>query len=160
MKKIILSALVGAMYAGSAMAAPNNVGCGWGSQIFEGDKGMMSELMAMTTNHTSGSQSFGITTGTAGCAKDGVIQQYAAADAFISANMDKVARDMSVGQGETLSTLASTMGIEEADKARFFAVSKANFDMIYPSDSVSAAEVLENLGTVLASDEKLAKYTV
>ncbi|MDH5445495.1 MAG: DUF3015 domain-containing protein [Gammaproteobacteria bacterium] len=146
------------MYAGSAVAAPNNVGCGWGSQIFEGKKGMFNEIMAITTNHTSGSQSFGITTGTAGCAKDGVIQQYAAADAFITANMDKVAYDMSVGKGEALDTLATAMGIKEADKSRFFAVSKANFDMIYPSDSVSAAEVMDNLGVVLATDEKLSKY--
>ena len=35
MKKIILSALVGIMYVGSASAAPNNVGCGWGSMILK-----------------------------------------------------------------------------------------------------------------------------
>lgn len=159
MKKIILSALVGVMYVGSATAAPNNVGCGWGSQIFEGKGGAFNSVMAVTTNHTSGSQTFGISSGTAGCAKDGVIQKYAAADAFMGNNVDKVARDMSVGQGEALETLADAMGIKDADKARFFEVAKANFDAIYTSASVTSDEVLVNLSNVMANDSKLSVYT-
>ena len=159
MKKIILSALVGVMYVGSASAAPNNVGCGWGSIVFEGKGGMMNQTMAATTNGTLGNQTFGITSGTAGCAKDGVIQQYAAADAFMGANIDKVARDMSVGKGEALETLADAMGIKDADKARFFEVAKTNFDAIYTSASVTSDEVMTNLGKVMANDDKLAAYT-
>jgi len=159
MKKIILSALVGIMYAGSASAAPNNVGCGWGSMIFEGDSGVMMQSLAASTNGISGNQTFGITSGTAGCAADGVVQKYAAADAFMGANVDKVARDMSVGGGEALAALADVMGIKEADKARFFEVAKANFDAIVTSDSITSSEVMINLGKVMANDEKLAVYT-
>jgi len=159
MKKIILSALVGVMYAGSASAAPNNVGCGWGSMIFEGSSGTMMQSLAASTNGISGNQTFGITSGTAGCAKDGVVQKYAAADAFMGANIDKVARDMSVGQGEALETLADAMGIKSADKARFFEVAKANFDAIYTSSNVTSDEVMVNLGKVMANDNKLAAYT-
>lgn len=159
MKKIILSALVGIMYAGSASAAPNNVGCGWGSIVFEGSSGTMMQALAATTNGISGNQTFGITSGTAGCAADGVIQKYAAADAFMGANVDKVARDMSVGSGEALETLADAMGIKQADKARFFEVAKANFDAIYTSTSITSDEVLVNLGKVMANDDKLAAYT-
>ena len=159
MKKIILSALVGVMYMGSAHAAPNNVGCGWGSIIFEGKGGMMSQSMAATTNGTSSNQTFGITSGTGGCAKDGVVQKYAAADAFMGANIEKVARDMSVGQGEALETLADTLGIKDADKARFFEVAKSNFTTIFPSEKVSSEDVLAALGKVMAADSKLAQYT-
>ncbi|MDH5395649.1 MAG: DUF3015 domain-containing protein [Gammaproteobacteria bacterium] len=159
MKKIILSALVGVMYAGSATAAPNNVGCGLGSMFFEGSSGVMMQSLAATTNGIAGNQTFGITSGTLGCAKDGVVQKYAAADAFMGANVDKVARDMSVGQGEALETLADAMGIKDADKARFFEVAKANFDAIYTSASITSDEVLVNLGKVMANDDKLAAYT-
>jgi hypothetical protein len=159
MKKIIFTALLGVMYVGSASAAPNNVGCGWGSQIFEGKSGVANSIMAFTTNHTSGSQTFGISSGTAGCAQDGVIQQYAAADAFMGNNVDKVARAMSVGQGEALETLADALGIKDADKAHFFDVAKVNFDTIYTSASVTSDEVLLNLGKVMANDSKLSVYT-
>ena len=159
MKKIVLSALIGIAYAGSAVAAPNNVGCGWGSQIFEGKSGTLNSILAVTTNHTSGSQTFGITSGTAGCAADGVIQKYAAADAFMGNNIEKVARDMSVGQGEALETLADAMNIKAADKARFFEVSKANFDAIFTSEKISSDEVLVNLGKVMANDDVLSAYT-
>lgn len=159
MKKIILSALVGVMYVGSANAAPNNVGCGWGSILFEGKSGAVNSTLAATTNGTSGNQTFGITSGTAGCAADGVIQKYAAADAFMGANIEKVARDMSVGQGEALETLADAMNIKAEDKARFFEVAKANFDVIFTSETVTSEEALTNLGKVMANDSKLAVYT-
>ena len=159
MKKIILSALVGVMYVGSANAAPNNVGCGWGSMIFDGDSGTMMQVLAATTNGTSGNQTFGITSGTAGCASDGVIQKYAAADAFMGANIEKVARDMSIGNGEALETLADTIGIKSEDKARFFEVAKANFDKIFPNENVTSESALASLGKVMSSDSKLAQYT-
>ena len=159
MKKIMLSALIGVMYAGSAVAAPNNVGCGWGSIIFEGKSGAFNSALAATTNSTSGNQTFGITSGTAGCAADGVIQKYAAADAFMGANIEKVARDMSVGQGEALETLADAMNIKAADKARFFEVAKTNFETIFTSEKITSDEVLVNLGKVMANDKVLSAYT-
>lgn len=157
MKKIILSALVGVMYVGTASAAPNNVGCGWGSMLFEGKSGKFNEILAATTNPST--QTFGITSGTAGCKSDSVIQYSQAADAFMGENLDKVARDMSVGGGEALETLADTIGISAEDKAHFFAVAKANFDMIFSSDKVTSTEVLASLGRVMASDDKLVQYT-
>ncbi len=159
MKKIILSALVGIMYVGTASAAPNNVGCGWGSMIFEGKSGALNSALAATTNATSGNQTFGISSGTAGCAADGVIQKYAAADAFMGANIEKVARDMSVGKGEALESLADAMNIKAEDKARFFEVAKANFDAIFTSEKITSEQVLANLGKVMANDSKLAVYT-
>ena len=159
MKKIIFTALLGMMYVGSASAAPNNVGCGWGSMIFDGKSGMANEVLAATTNGTLGNQTFGITSGTAGCAKDGVVQKNAAADAFMGANIEKVARDMSVGQGEALATLADTLGIKSEDKAHFYAVTKTHFDVIFPSENVTSQEVLSSLQQVMAADSKLAQYT-
>ena len=88
-----------------------------------------------------------------------MIQKYAAADAFMGANIEKVARDMSVGQGESLEALADAMNIKAEDKARFFEVAKTNFDVIFTSEKVTSEEVLANLGKVMANDSKLAAYT-
>ena len=74
-------------------------------------------------------------------------------------NLDKVARDMSVGGGEALETLADTIGIKSEDKARFFEVAKANFSAIFTSDKVTSKEVLAALGKVMANDDKLVQYT-
>jgi len=62
MKKIIFKAvlLASTLPIASAIAAPNNVGCGLGSTIFEGESGLVKQVLAVTTNGTSGNQTFGI----------------------------------------------------------------------------------------------------
>lgn len=160
MKKIIAVSFISAMAIGNAHAAANNVGCGWGSMIFDGKKGVMEQALAATTNGTFGNQTFGITSGTAGCARDGVVQKYAAADAFTGANMEKLARDMSVGQGEALETMADLMGIAEEHKPAFFKASKDNFAAIFSSENVTSEEVLTALNGVMASDAVLSQYAV
>ncbi|MDE2000936.1 MAG: DUF3015 family protein, partial [Burkholderiales bacterium] len=55
MKKLLAAALM--IAAGSAMAQ-NNVGCGWGSALFNGQKGVAPQVLAATTNGTSGNQTF------------------------------------------------------------------------------------------------------
>ena len=97
-----------------------------------------------------------MTSGTAGCDASQTIQR-AAAD-FLDDNMEKVARDMSSGQGESLDTLANLMGVEDADKAAFFALTHENFSEIFSSDAVSSTEVMDNLQTVMKQDAALARY--
>ncbi len=71
MRKLILSTglALGALgaLALSAHAAPyGEAGCGLGSMIF-GDSPGFVQVLAATTNGCSGSQTFGITTGTSNC---------------------------------------------------------------------------------------------
>ncbi|MDY6978314.1 MAG: DUF3015 domain-containing protein [Pseudomonadota bacterium] len=160
MKKLITASFLSVMAMSSANAAPNNVGCGLGSMVFEGKSGIPEQVLAATTNGTFGNQTFGISSGTLGCAKDGVVQKYAAAEAFTGANMEKLARDMSVGQGEALETMAELMGIAEEHKASFFQASKDNFSTIFASENVTSEEVLTSLNKVMASDQVLSQYAV
>lgn len=89
MKKIVVAALV-TLAAASSMAAQNNVGsCGWGSKVFEGKSGIAPQVLAVTTNGTSGNQTFGITFGTSGCTQDGVVSsswKTASAQALVAQN--------------------------------------------------------------------------
>jgi hypothetical protein len=162
MRKVLCTAFIAALSTGVAQAAQHggddNVGCGWGSMLFDGQSGLAPQVMAATTNGTFGNQTFGITSGTAGCTQDGVVKGSRMVSMFMGSNLDKLASDMSVGEGETLETLASLMGIAEQDKPAFFAAARDNFTTIFPSESATAEEVYAALRKVMAADTTLAPY--
>jgi hypothetical protein len=146
------------MSAPLALAAQDNVGCGWGSMVFAGKTSTTEQVLAATTNGTSGNQTFGITSGTAGCSKDGIVPSYAKLEMFTGSNIDRLAADMSAGQGEALTTMANLWGIDESDKPAFYQAAHSNFDKIFTSVNVTSEQVLENMKRVLAANTKLAKY--
>ena len=57
--------------------------------------------------------------------------------------MDDLARDMAMGQGETLDTLAELMSIPSEKKGEFYAALQTNFKTIYGSEGVQASDVVE-----------------
>jgi opacity protein-like surface antigen len=160
MKRILFAAVaVAALTTGAAHAAnTNNVGCGLGTMAFKGQSGLGPQVMAVTTNGTSGNQTFGITSGTLGCTKNGVVDPPQAAAAFTASNIDNLARDAARGEGESLESLAETMGVEEQDKPAFFAMSKDNFSTIFASENDTAGDVLNAWYGVMAGDEVLKRY--
>jgi len=161
MKKTLIAALlITPMAAGisTAIAAPNNAGCGLGSTLFDGQSGTLPQILAVTTNGTSGNQTFGITSGTLGCEEGGVVTASAAVNMFAGNNLDALSRDMSVGQGESLESLASLMGINAVDKSAFFTAARANYGKIFSADDITAGKMLENLYLVMAEQKTLAQY--
>jgi len=68
-----------------------------------------------------------------------------------------LARDMSVGSGETLDSLAHLMGVEAQDRAAFNRVAKENLWKIFSADAT--ADIMANFRQVLAADAQLARYT-
>lgn len=160
MKRILFAAAaMAAMTAGSAYAAnTNNVGCGLGTMVFEGQSGVAPQVLAVTTNGTLGNQTFGITFGTLGCTKNGVVDPPQAAAVYTASNIDNLARDAARGDGEALDSLAEVIGVEEQDKAAFFAMSKENFTTIFASENTTAEDVLAAWYGVMAEDEVLQRY--
>jgi len=156
MKKLMIAGLL--VLATPLAAQANSAGCGAGSMIFKGQSGLAPNVLAATTNGSFGNQTFGMTTGTLGCNQNDTVS--AAAGTFIDANMERVARDMSTGEGEALDTLATLLGVAEEDKASFFALSQANFTKIYSREDVTSSEVVASLKAVMLTDVKLAKYAV
>jgi hypothetical protein len=156
--KLIIAAVLTLSPIGIVMAAPNNVGCGVGSIIFKGQSGVAPQVLAVTTNGTLGNQTFGISSGTLGCAQDGVVDTPVKVSMFINTNLDKLAHDMAVGKGETLESLASLIGVDSADKSAFFATTKAHFAEIIPSASTNTQDVIDALNHVLAANSELAQY--
>lgn len=157
MKKILIAVVISALPA-FAFAQQNNIGtCGWGAKLFDGQSGIAPQVLAVTTNGTSGNQTFGITTGTSGCTQDGVVKSTWKTAMFIDGNKDRLARDMSVGNGETLDSLAHLIGVREQDRATFNRVVQANVSLIFPSGSTTGDSVVA-LKQVLRSDSELSQY--
>lgn len=153
MKKVLC---VAAFVMAVPAAFANQVGtCGWGSKVFEGKSGMGPQVMAATTNGTSGNQTFGITFGTSGCTQDGVVSSSWKTAMYIDGNKVALARDAAAGQGESLDALATLMGVKAADKAHFNATVKAQFTTVFANDTVAA-----NLKGVMQADARLAAYAV
>ena len=161
MKKLVAVAAVAALFPAIAVAQQNNIGsCGWGSKVFDGQSGLAPQVLGATTNGTFANQTFGITSGTSGCTQDGAVRSTWKTAMFIDGNKETLARDMSVGSGEALDSLAHLLGVEAADRAAFNRIARDNMQRIFPRDNAETEQVVAALREVLMSDAKLARYTV
>jgi len=126
-----------------------NIGCGLGTQIFEGKDGLVSQVCAATTNGSSGNQTFGITSGTLDCEKAKEISSNERVGIFIADNMDNIAKDIAKGNGEYLNTLAVLMEVPENTRSEFYSKLQSNFSHIYTSDEVTSHDVMNNIENVI-----------
>lgn len=148
MKKLVLTSAMAFALASSAFAAKNtNTGCGLGSILIEDQSSTVMQVLAATTNGTSGNQTFGITSGTSNCDKPNRIVSNDKLNRFVEDNMDEIAMDISAGQGESLDTLATLLNVE--DKDAFKAKLQANFANIYSSENVNSAQVIDNIAVII-----------
>lgn len=158
MKRLITVISLVAAFPVAAVAADNVGGCGVGSMVFKGQSGIAPQVLAITTNGISGNQTFGITTGTLGCTQDGVVHSNMKTALFIENNKEQLARDMSVGSGETLASLAQLLGVEAQDRTAFNHLAKDNMASIFSTDHVATEQVIVALRNALASDAALSRY--
>jgi hypothetical protein len=156
-KKNLLAALI-ILLPVSAMAVDNVGGCGVGSKLFDTQKGLAPQVLAVTTNGTLGNQTFGITSGTLGCTQDGVVKSNWKTAMFIDGNREQVARDMSSGGGESLDALSALIGVSDEHKPAFFRVTQENFSTIFRAEA-GTEQVMAALREVLARDAELARYS-
>ncbi len=154
-KQLLAVALLASM--STVASADQDVGCGLGTIMWAGQSGLMPKVLAATTNGIF-FQTFAISTGTLGCQKDGVISSRVRLTMYTGSNIEKLARDMSVGQGESLNVLADLMGVPETDKPAFFQAARDNFGSIFAPENVTAGQVLDALNNVMAADSTLAGY--
>jgi len=142
MKRLLVSLAAVAALSGVASAANMQTGCGLGAMLIKDDSSAVMLALQATTNGTSGNQTFGITSGTSGCKKTKFVMNERASE-FVASNMDTLAKEISVGHGESVDTLAELLNVE--DKAVFASSLQANYNKIYSSQSVKMADVLDNI---------------
>ncbi len=141
MKKII--GLIAAVGLTASVYANENTGCGLGSLVIKNQNTVVLQVLAATTNGTSGNQTFGITSGTSNCDKPSNFVSNDKLNKFVSENMDELAMDISAGQGETLTTVAKLMNVE--DTKAFSSKLQANFTNIYTTENVTSANVIDSI---------------
>src|SRR6266581_9461155 len=157
MKKILIAAVLSAVPA-IALAQNTNIGgCGWGSKLFDGQSGVLPQSLGATTNGWS-PNTFSITTGTSGCTQDGAVRSTWKTAMFIDGNKERLARDMSIGNGETLDSLAHLIGVRDEHRAAFNRVVQENLSRIFPSDKAATEQIVVALKQVLSSERELAQY--
>ena len=143
--------LAGAAYAGGH----NDAGCGLGSMLFKEDK-PVHQILAATTNGSSGNQTFGITTGTLECSSGGLIKAGREREVFVATNLRALSREMAAGKGQYVSSLAALSGCANAQE-KFVSFSKANYGKLFNGADTSAKTLLENLDREMASDKALSQ---
>lgn len=156
MKRLIAILSLVAAFPVAALAGADG-GCGVGSLLFKNQKGVAPQVFAMTTNGWTG-QIFAVTSGTSGCAPNSEVSSNWKMAMFIDGNKDQLARDMSVGSGETLASFSHLLGIEAKDQAAFNRLAKDNVARIFTNANVATEQVVASLREVLASDATLAHY--
>jgi hypothetical protein len=148
MRKILISVATIATLSTASFAAGNtNTGCGLGSMLIPNQDTVATQVLAATTNGTSGNQTFGITSGSLNCTKPFKLVMNDKAQRFVADNMDSIAEDMAQGKGEKLDTLLSLMNVKDKSVAK--AKLKANFSKIYSSADISSATLIDNIATTL-----------
>ena len=154
MKKVLVVCLVAFVFFVSIGVAnavnKNNTGCGLGYLIFQdsGDSTAI-QIIAVTTNGTSGNQTFGITTGTLECSQPQSNVSNERLNEFVAFNMDTIAQDIAAGDGEALATLAELMEVPSANRPEFFSVLQKNFSAIFTAEDIQSAQVIDNIVTIL-----------
>jgi hypothetical protein len=157
-KKLLAVALLAG--CSTVAMADQDTGCGVGTMVWAGQSGVLPKILAVTTNASTWNQLFGITSGTLGCESDGVISSRAKLGMYTGSNVENLARDMSVGHGDSLNVVADLMGIKEQDKSHFFEATKANFSKIFAPENKTSGQILAALHDVMVQDATLAHYAV
>jgi len=161
MKKALIAMLILAAFvpfAGAMGGNDPNIGCGLGTELFAGklDKKVFA-ILGGTTNGTF-TQSFGISSETAGCnVKGGWVRNEKKQAAYAEVNLQKLSTEMAQGGGEYLNAFASLMGANDAtSKKAFISLTQAKYETLFPTANTDSATMLRNLRAAMAVDPKLA----
>lgn len=139
-------------FASSAMAANyGTAGCGLGAMVFKDQPGKI-QIVAATLNNIISPQTSAITSGTSDCYESNSREE---ASLFIAVNQDALKKDISRGNGETISSLSQILKCEDAEKLG--AALQQNYQTIFPSESVAPADVNRSIDASIRQNSELAK---
>lgn len=147
-KTLFASLMLGAAMFVAPANALDSTGCGLGSMAWRGQSGIIPQVAAVTTNGIFGNQTFGITFGTSGCDPNGRVTggTQKMILAFVENNMEQFALDAASGEGETLTTLAGILNMDEEVVAM---KTYQNFAALFPNENVDAVELTLKLYDIM-----------
>lgn len=141
----------------SALAAGYGAaGCGWGGKVIQKND-ILAQLGATILNNSLSNQTFAISSGTSGCSKAfGAVMAEAEQTRFVENNYHSLAKDMAVGEGEDLNTLAGLLGCSADQTKNFASFAKQNYGSIFKGEQNTPSEILASLKEGLSNDPVLA----
>lgn len=153
---LLIALLVSLAFAPSVFAAGYGAaGCGWGGKVIGKNNDQLAQLGATLLNGSLGNQTFGITSGTSGCGKSGLVMAEKEQNVFVENNYNSLAKEMAAGEGENLNTLAGLMGCSTNQTEHFATFAKENYTSIFTNDQETPSEMLTSLKKGMSSDPVL-----
>lgn len=151
MKRIATLAIIaGVALVNSAHAEKyGTAGCGVGSLVFQDQPGKI-QILAATTNYYLG-QTFSITSGTSNCLDDATNT----VAMYVAVNEQALKKDISRGNGETLSGLSRILKCENTELLG--SKLQQNYGMIFPAASTDAEAAGQSIRSTIKNDGVLAK---
>lgn len=133
--KLILSLMIVLVGPTAFAAGYGDAGCGLGSMVMGTNPGF-SQVFAVTTNGTSGTQTFGITSGTSNCVQGGAVSMEMRVPHYLEVNRFALAKEAARGGGETVSGLASIMGCDSRTLGQAL---QRNYDDVFVKTNMEAS---------------------
>lgn len=104
------------------------------------------DIMQSKSSKQSTEQSKVTTRGSKSSKQGNAAAEQAQLEQFASVNSSQLAKEISVGHGELVNTLATMLKVE--DKATFIAKLQANYENIYTSQDMQTTEILNNISKI------------
>lgn len=151
---LLIALLVSLTFASSVLAAGyGTAGCGFGGMVIKDNK-TLPQIGAWFLNSLLGNQTFAMTSGTSEC-KSAFSMAQNEQNSFVAANYNNLAKEMAIGEGESLNTLAGLMGCSTNQTHHFAAFAKDNYTSIFTSEQETPSEMLASLKKGLSGDPAL-----
>jgi hypothetical protein len=145
----ISNATLAAGYGGS--------GCGPGSLVAGTAPGAI-QLIGVTTNVVlSPTQYSAITSGFSNCNPQGLVKLEKEREMFAQTNFSSLVREMAIGEGENLRTLAGMYGCSKESYGEFNSMVQENFGHIVQNEGTTPDQMLISLENEMAGHVTLSK---
>jgi len=147
---------VGLSLMASAAQAANQhtmAGCGLGYVLFgrEHPTDPVLQVLAATTNGVFANHLFGITSGTLGCTRDGLIAKEMEAEVYAEVNFRPLLKEMAQGSGEYLDAFATLLGANETTRPELLRFLRENYTHLVLREEVTPQEVVARVKSALAA---------
>ncbi len=133
---------------------PDSDSCGLGWQVTQ-----KKTLSATTTRGTTNifvPPTFGMTTGTMGCAQHPLSKRDVEGARYAYNNFDVLSIEMAEGQGEFLKSFARTMGCDDSSMDAFSHMTQSHYRAITNDGQATRMELFENVKSEMKNDPVLS----
>lgn len=140
--------------AEDADSIPDTDSCGLGWQVTQ-----KKTLSATTTRGTTNAfvpPTFGMTTGTLGCAQHPLSKRDEDGARYAYNNFDVLSIEMAEGQGEFLTGFARTLGCDDASLEAFSLMTQSHYRSIMNEGKATRMEMFDNIKNEMKSDPVLS----